>query len=180
MRMSTLFISFMIILIALLGCSKSADKPSIATTIPKDTYEQLKEDSAIWTDVYEMNDSGNYEGLSIEVERVLISPSSSHIAIKGSMLNTGQSSFEAYPAVETIKLNTGEELGAEEVIPVKEEGKNELNQKGDRLDFFYVWPLSYSIPNEVNGIEFSWRIFKNAGNNVSDATTFTRKYTLNQ
>ncbi|MFX0572870.1 hypothetical protein [Bacillus pumilus] len=54
-------------------------------------------------------------------------------SIKGSMLNAGQSSFEAYPAVEIIKLNTGEE----EVIQV-EEGTNELNQKGDRLDFFFV------------------------------------------
>ncbi|MBR0584010.1 hypothetical protein HF326_13210 [Bacillus altitudinis MN12] len=73
-------------------------------------------------------------------------------AIKGSMLNAGQSSFEAYRAVEIIKLNTGEE----EVIQV-EEGTNELNQKGDRLDFFFVWPLSYSMPTEVNRI-FSWCI----------------------
>ncbi|WP_226569606.1 hypothetical protein [Bacillus stratosphericus] len=88
------------------------------------------------------------------------------------MTNKGHSSFKAYPATETITLNTGEELGPEEVITVSEEGTFKLSKKGDRLDFFYTWPMSNTSPNEVTGVSFSWKIYEMA-NDQSTVTTRT-------
>ncbi|MEK4631482.1 hypothetical protein [Bacillus sp. EU55] len=165
------------------GCSSDSQphkKDSTAKAEEVSTNENLGEDSAIWAYSAEMNDKGNYDGLDIKIERILISPSSAHIAIKGSIENIGHSSFEAYPAAETIKLNTGEELGPEEVIKVVEEGPNKLKKKGDRLDFFYAWPMSNTTPNEVTSVNLSWNIYKTIGNDAVNSATFTRNYTLKQ
>ncbi|MCY7543875.1 hypothetical protein P9173_03125 [Bacillus safensis] len=145
-----------------------------------DSGDHLSEDSDLWAYSSEINDEDNIDGLNIKVDRILISPSSAHIAIKGSIENIGHSSFETYPASETIKLNTGEEVGPEELIKVSEEGTNELKNKGDRLDFFYVWPMSNTSPNEVTSISLSWAIYEMTGKDISNSTSFAREYTFNQ
>lgn len=183
MRRIRLLFPIVIALLIIAGCSSNTQPSKKDEKIQtKDTAanENLKEDSGIWLYSAEMDDVDNYDGLDIKIDRVLISPSSAHIGIKGSMTNIGHSSFEAYPATAPITLNTGEELGPEEVITVSEEGSYIIKNKGDRLDFFYAWPMSNTSPSEVTSVSFSWRIFKTNGDDILDATTFTRKYTLNQ
>lgn len=183
MKRVRLLFSIVIALLIIAGCSSNTqtnNKDEEVQAKEATASEDLSEDSGIWLYSAEMDDEENYDGLDIKIDKVLISPSSAHIAIKGSMANIGHSSFEAYPATNPITLNTGEELGPEEVITVSEEGSAVMKNKGDRLDFFYAWPMSNTSPSEVTSVSFSWRIFKTNGDDVLDAATFSRKYTLNQ
>lgn len=183
MKRVRLLFSIVISLLIIAGCSSNtqpSNKDEEVQAKETSANENLREDSDLWAYSSEINDEDNIDGLNIKVDRILISPSSAHIAIKGSIENIGHSSFEAFPASETIKLNTGEELGPEELIKVSEEGTSKLKNKGDRLDFFYAWPMSNTSPNEVTSVSLSWKIYEMAGKDVSDSTSFSREYTFNQ
>lgn len=183
MKRVRLLFSIVIALLIIAGCSSNtqpSNKDEEVQAKESSANENLKEDSDLWAYSSEINDEDNIDGLTIKVDRILISPSSAHIAIKGSIENIGHTSFEAFPASETIKLNTGEELGPEELIKVSEEGTSKLKNKGDRLDFFYAWPMSNTSPNEVTSVSLSWKIYEMSGKDVSDSSSFTREYTFNQ
>lgn len=183
MKRVRLLFSIVIALLIIAGCSSNtqpSNKDEEVQAKETDTNDNLREDSDLWAYSSEINDEDTIDGLNIKVDRILISPSSAHIAIKGSIENIGHSSFETYPASETIKLNTGEELGPEELIKVSEEGTNELKNKGDRLDFFYVWPMSNTSPNEVTSVSLSWNIYEMSGKDITNSTSFARDYTFNQ
>ncbi|WP_144491129.1 hypothetical protein [Bacillus sp. WP8] len=182
MKRIQLLFSIATALLIIPGCTSNTQQSNKeeAAAGAIDSSDHLSEDSDLWAYSSEINDEDNIDGLNIKVDRILISPSSAHIAIKGSIENIGHSSFETYPASETIKLNTGEEVGPEELIKVSEEGTNELKNKGDRLDFFYVWPMLNTSPNEVTSISLSWAIYEMTGKDISNSTSFAREYTFNQ
>ncbi|APT47413.1 hypothetical protein [Bacillus safensis] len=182
MKRIQLLFSIATALLIIPGCTSNTQSSNKEETAAEgiDSGDHLSEDSDLWVYSSEINDEDNIDGLNIKVDRILISPSSAHIAIKGSIENIGHSSFETYPASETIKLNTGEEVGPEELIKVSEEGTNELKNKGDRLDFFYAWPMSNTSPNEVTSVSLSWAIYEMTGKDISNSTSFAREYTFNQ
>ncbi len=182
MKRIQLLFSIATALLIIPGCTTNTQPSNKEEAAAEEIYsgDHLSEDSDLWAYSSEINDEDNIDGLNIKVDRILISPSSAHIAIKGSIENIGHSSFETYPASETIKLNTGEEVGPEELIKVSEEGTNELKNKGDRLDFFYVWPMSNTSPNEVTSVSLSWAIYEMTGKDISNSTSFAREYTFNQ
>lgn len=156
----------LILLIFIVGCSDD-DKTDDSKLVESETTyidpekEKFSAHSELWTHSLDVDITHNFEGLDIHFKEIKLGKANNknYLGFKVNYKNLSHNSFTFYPALMEIKLDNGEEISSYDEVARFEKGTNEMTEKGETFEGFYVFEAITPIL-EINEIYVSWNNYK--------------------